>query len=160
MISKVLEIKNCNATDLSNAIYKPKFWEMISPVTKIEAEFIAPNVLQTDIVDEINLAIKIPIKMHGELVLNDKGEQGPQGKLIEFNVRNNKDVKELEGNIRIKQLSPQETKVGVFIHSFTLGSDFLKLFGKFADIVLQTKITNMLRKLETYCLSQRLKDLP
>ncbi len=159
MISKVLEIKNCNATDLLNSVYKPKLWEEISPVTKIEAKFIAPNVLQTVIVDEINIAVKIPIEMRGELVLNDKGEQGPQGRLIEFNVRNNKDVKDLEGNLRIKQISPQITKVGIFIHSFTLGSDFLKLFGKFADIILQTKISAILRKLEAFCLSRNLKDL-
>ena len=42
----------------------------------------------TFIVDEINIGLKIPIEMRGELVLIDKGEQGPQGRLIEFNVRN------------------------------------------------------------------------
>ena len=42
---------------------------------------------------------------------------------------NNKDIKELDGNIRVKALSPNESKIGVFIHNFELSSNFLNLFG-------------------------------
>ena len=54
-ISKVLEINNCNNEILVKAIYKAKFWEEIKPTKKLEAEFIAPNVLYTKVYDEINV---------------------------------------------------------------------------------------------------------
>ncbi|MFX0019997.1 MAG: hypothetical protein ACFFAK_04880 [Promethearchaeota archaeon] len=157
-ISKVLEINNCNNEILVKAIYKAKFWEEIKPTKKLEAEFIAPNVLYTKVYDEINV-IKVPIEMEGELVLIDKGEEQNKGRLIEFNVRNNKDVKDLEGRLRIKALSPSKSKVGVFIENFTLSSDFLNLMGGAADLTLQMKITDMIRNLEKYCKNKKLEEL-
>ncbi len=154
-ISKVLEIDNCNDSDLLKALYVAEFWEEINPLKKMEAKFTAPNVLHTKIYDEIDL-IKIPIEMEGELILSDKGHDPGKGHLIEFNVRNNKDIRELEGRIRIKPLSPNKSKVGVFVESFTLSSDFLRSLGGVSDLVLQSKISKMLRNIEKYC---KTKDL-
>ena len=70
-ISKVLEINNCPKDTLIEAIYTSKFWEELSPVSKIEVNFIAPNVFHSNIVDKIKV-INIPIEMEGELVLTDK----------------------------------------------------------------------------------------
>ena len=156
-ISKVLEINNCNDNDLFKALYIAEFWEEINPSKKMEAKFTAPNVLYTKIYDEIDL-IKIPIEMEGELVLSDKGKDRDKGFLIGFNVRNNKDVRELEGRIRIKPLSPNKSKVGVFVESFTLSSDFLSKLGGVSDLVLQSKISKMLRNIEKYCKTKDLND--
>lgn len=143
---------------LIKAIFKPEFWVMVNPAKSMQAEFTAPNVLYTKIIDEI---INIKIEMEGELVLQDKGDQEEgKGRLIELNVRNNKDVRELEGRMRIKTISNNKSKIGVFINSFKLGSDFLGLIGRnAAELALRTKITDMLRNLEKYVKSKSLEDL-
>lgn len=157
VISKVLEVENCNKEPLLKAIYKPRFWEEISPVSRITASQTAPNVIHTSLVDEIAV-IKIPIEMEGELVFMDRGEEPGKGHLVEFNVRNNKDVRELEGNFRIKQLSNNKAKVGIFIKKFGLESDFLNLIGKStSELVLRTKISDLLRNLERYCKNHELE---
>ena len=156
-ISKVLEIDNCNDSDLLKALYVAEFWEEINPSKKMEAKFTSPNVLHTKIYDEIDL-IKIPIEMEGELVLSDKGQDPGKGHLIEFNVRNNKDIRELEGRMRIKPLSPNKSKVGVFVDTFTLSSDVLRSIAGVGDLVLQNKISEMLRNIEKYCKTKDLKD--
>lgn len=158
IISKVIELDNCNKDLLIKALYTVKFWETVNPAKKIEAKFIAPNVLYSKITDEI---VKIPVEMEGELVLQDEGEQEEgKGRLIELNVRNNKDVRKLEGRLRIKALSDSKSKLGVFIKSFKLGSDFLNLIGKnVAELTLRTKITDMLRNLERWLKSNSLDDL-
>jgi len=156
-ISKVLEVNNCNNERLFQALYKAAFWETINPTKKMEAKFTAPNVLYTKIYDEIDI-IKIPIEMEGELLLADKGEEEGKGRLVEFNVRNNKDVRELEGRIRIKPLSPTKSKLGVFVESFSLSSEFLNLLGGGADLILQRKISEMLRNIEKYCKTKDLQD--
>ena len=158
IISKVVELDNCNKEILIKAIYKPEFWVMVNPAKSMQAEFTAPNVLYTKITDEI---INIKINMEGELVLQDKGEQEEgKGQLIEFNVRNNKDIRELEGRIRIKAISNNKSKIGVFINSFKLSSDFLNLIGRSAaELTLRTKITDMLRNLEKYVKSKSLDNL-
>ena len=157
VISKILEINNCPKDKLLEVIYKAGFWEEISPVTKIEAEMIAPNVLYSNIIDNIKL-INIPIEMEGELVLIDKGEEEGKGRLIEFNVRKNGNIKKLEGNIRIKALSDLKSKIGVFVHKFILSNDFLNLFGGAAELTFRTKLTNLLRNLEKYCKSNDLSN--
>lgn len=116
----------------------------------MEAEFTAPNGLHTKIMDEINV-VKMPIKMEGELVFQDKGEEEDKGRLIELNVRNNKDVKELEARLRVKLLSPTKSKLGVFVQSLILNSDFLNLIGGASELILRTKITDMIRNLEKLC---------
>ena len=158
IISKVVEIDNCSKESFINALYKANFWETINPAKKMEAKFIAPNVLYSKVVEEI---INIPIELEGELVLQDKGEQEEgKGHLIELNVRNNEDVRELEGRIRIKALTPTKSKVGVFVSSFTLSSDFLNLIGKSAaELTLRTKITEMLRNLDRWLKTHSLNDL-
>ena len=157
IITKVVELDNCNKDLLMKALYTEKFWEIVNPAKKIEAKFIAPNVLFSKITDEI---INISIEMEGELVLQDEGEQKEgKGRLIELNVRNNKDVRELEGRIRIKALSPNKTKFGIYIKSFKLGSDFLSLMGNVAELTLRNKITKMLRKLEHWLKNNSLNDL-
>jgi hypothetical protein len=158
IISKVVELDNCNKDTLVRSIFKPEFWIMVNPAKSMQAEFTAPNVLYTKIIDEI---INIKIEMEGELVLQDKGDQEEgKGRLIEMNIRNNKDVKELEGRMRIKALSNNKTKIGVFINSFKLGSDFFNLIGRSAaELTLRTKITEMLRNLEKYVKSKSLEDL-
>jgi len=158
IISKVIELDNCNKELLIKALYTVKFWETVNPAKKIDAKFIAPNVLYSKITDEI---VKIPVEMEGELVLQDEGEQEEgKGRLIELNVRNNKDVRELEGRLRIKALSDNKSKLGVFIKSFKLGSDFLNLIGKSAaEFTLRNKITEMLRNLERWVRNNSLKDL-
>ncbi len=157
IISKVLEINNCNRETFIKVFYKSEFWEAISPTKKMEAEFISPNILHTKIVDEINI-VKIPIEMKGELVFQDKGEQDEKGHLIELNVRNNKDVKELEARIRIKELSLTRSKIGVFVQNLTLSSDFLNLIGGTSELILRTKITDMMRNLERLCKTKSLED--
>ena len=112
VISKVVEIDNCNKEEFVKALFKPGLWEKCSPVKKITVEFIAPNVFRSDIVDGVDI-VKIPIELSGELVMDDKGEEPNKGRLIEFNVRNNKDVKELEGRVRIKALSSNKSKSAV-----------------------------------------------
>lgn len=158
IISKVVEIDNCIKESFINALYKTSFWETINPAKKMEAKFIAPNVLYSKVVEEI---INIPIELEGELVLQDKGEQEEgKGHLIELNVRNNEDVRELEGRIRIKALTPTKSKIGVFISNFTLSSDFLNLIGKSAaELTLRTKITEMLRNLDRWLKTHSLNDL-
>jgi len=156
-ISKILEIDNCNKDILFQALYKAEFWETINPSKKMEANFIAPNVLYTKIYDEIDV-VHVPIEMEGELVLSDKGEIEGKGRLVEFNVRNNKDINQLEGRMRFKALSPNKTKLGVFVESFALSSNFLSLIGSVADFTLQTKITEMMRNVEKYCKTKDLKD--
>jgi len=157
VISKILEIENCPQKDALEALYKPKFWEEISPVTKIEASFPSPNVLRTNIVDHIKV-VNIDVEMEGELVLTDKGEEEGKGRLIQFNVRGNKDVTELEGNIRIKAISPSKSKIGIFIHHFVLSSNFMSLIGGVAELILRTKITSILRNIEKYCKVSQLSD--
>lgn len=156
-ISKILEIDNCNKDLVLEVLYKPEFWEAISPVDKMEASFPAPNVLYTKIVDMIKV-VNIAIEMEGELVLVDRGEEEGKGRLIEFNVRNNEDVKELEGNIRVKALSKTKSKIGVFIHHFHLSSNFLSMFGGASELILRTKIGGILRNIEKYCKTNDLKD--
>lgn len=153
-----MEIENCNKDSFIKAVYKPAFWLTVNPAKKMNAEFIAPNVLHTIIIDEI---INIKIEMEGELVLQDKGEQeGGKGRLIELNVRNNKDIKELEGHMRIKAISNNKSKIGVFITNFRLSSDFLGLIGKnAAELALRTKITDMLRNLDRWLKIHSLDDL-
>jgi len=156
-ISKILEIENCNNETLLKAIYTSEFWEAINPSKKMEAKFIAPNVLYSKIYDQISV-VNVPIEMEGELVLSDKGDQENKGRLIEFNVRNNENVKRLEGRIRVKALSSTKSKIGVFIETLILTSDFLNLIGGAADLTLQMKITDMLRNLEKYCKNKDLND--
>jgi len=163
VISKVLEINNCPNETLIKALYTSKFWELLSPVSSIEVNFTSPNVFYSKIVDEIKITgnlLKIPINMVGEMVLIDKGEEPGKGKLIEFNVRENKDVRDLEGRIRIKALTPTKSKVGIFIHNFVLSSDFLNLIGKGAgELIIRDKITKTLRNLEKHCKTKKLEDL-
>ncbi|MBY9012308.1 MAG: hypothetical protein KGD70_08030 [Candidatus Lokiarchaeota archaeon] len=156
-ISKVLEVNNCNSELLFQALYKAEFWEAINPAKKMDAQFTAPNVLYTKIYDEIDI-VKIPIEMEGELILSDKGEEEGKGRLIEFNVRNNKDIRELEGRLRIKTLSSTKSKLGVFIETFSLSSEFLSLLGGGADLVLQRKISEMLRNIEKICKTKDLQE--
>jgi len=158
IISKVVELDNCNKDLLIKALYTAKFWETVNPAKKMEAQFISPNVLYTKIIDEI---VKIPVEMEGELVLQDQGEQEDgKGRLIEINVRNNKDIKELEGRLRIKELSTNRTKFGIFISSLKLNSDFLNLIGKnVSELTLRNKITEMVRKLERWVKNNSLNDL-
>ncbi len=158
IITKVLEINNCDKETLIRALYKAEFWEAIKPTKKLEAKFIAPNVLYSKMYDEMDL-IKVPIEMEGELVLTDKGEQEEKGRLIELNVRNNKDVRSLEGRLRIKEITPNKTKLGVYITKFTLSSDFLNLIGKSAAYVLRRKISDMTRNLENFCKTNSLSSL-
>lgn len=158
IISKVVELDNCNKDLLIKALYTAKFWETVNPAKKMEAQFISPNVLYSKIIDEI---VKIPVEMEGELVLQDQGEQEDgKGRLIEINVRNNKDIKELEGRLRIKELSTNRTKFGIFISSFKLNSDFINLIGKnVSELTLRNKITEMVRKLERWVKHNSLNDL-
>lgn len=153
-----MEIENCNKESFINAIYKPEFWLTVNPAKEMHAEFLAPNVLFTKITDEI---INIKVEMEGELVLQDKGEQeGGKGRLIELNVRNNKDVSELEGRIRIKEISNNKSKIGIFINSFKLSNAFLGLIGRSAaELALRTKITDMLRNLARWLKSNSLDNL-
>ncbi|MCK4287144.1 MAG: hypothetical protein KAX18_13125 [Candidatus Lokiarchaeota archaeon] len=158
IISKVVELDNCNKDLLIKALYTAKFWETVNPAKKMEAKFVSPNVLYSKIIDEI---VKIPVEMEGELVLQDQGEQEDgKGRLIEINVRNNKDIKELEGRLRIKELSTNRTKFGIFISSFKLNSDFINLIGKnVSELTLRNKITEMVRKLERWVKHNSLNDL-
>ena len=158
IISKVVELDNCNKDLLVKALYTAKFWETVNPAKKMEAKFISPNVLYTKVIDEI---VKIPVEMEGELVLQDQGEEEDgKGRLIEINVRNNKDVKELEGRLRIKELSTNRTKFGIFISSFKMESDFLNLIGKnVSELTLRNKITEMVRKLKHWVKNNSLNDL-
>lgn len=153
-----MEIDNCNKASFINAIYKPEFWLIVNPAKEMHAEFLAPNVLFTKITDEI---INIKVEMEGELVLQDKGEQeGGKGRLIELNVRNNKDVRELEGRIRIKEISNNKSKIGIFITSFKLSNDFLGLIGRnAAELALRTKITDILRNLGRWLKSNSFDNL-
>ncbi|HEY0088187.1 MAG TPA: hypothetical protein VGB37_05050 [Candidatus Lokiarchaeia archaeon] len=157
-ISKVVEIDNCNKDIVLKALFKPKLWEEISPVDYIEAKFTAPNVLFTRIKDHIKI-VNIEVEMVGELLLIDKGEEADKGRLIQFNVRNNENVQELEGNLRVKSLDNNKSKIGVFIRNFKLSNQFLGLFGNTTELILRTKITDMLRNLEKYCKTRDLKDL-
>ncbi|HDZ17123.1 hypothetical protein LCGC14_1242140 [marine sediment metagenome] len=158
IISKVVEINNCKKEDLVKAFFKAQFWEAINPAKKMEAKFISPNVLYTKISDEF---INIQVEMEGELVLQDKGDQpGGKGRLIELNVRNNKDIRELEGNIRIKALTSSKCKIGIFIKNFKLDSDFFNLIGRrVAELTLRSKITDMLRILERWLRTNSLNEL-
>lgn len=158
IISKVVELDNCNKDLLIKALYTAKFWETVNPSKKMEAKFISPNVLYSKIKDEI---VNIPIEMEGELVLQDKGEQEEEkGRLIEINVRNNKYVRELEGRMRIKELSINRSKLGIFIDTFRLDSDFLNLIGKNVSVLtLRNKITEMVRNLERWVKNNSLNDL-
>ncbi|HEC39031.1 hypothetical protein LCGC14_0620890 [marine sediment metagenome] len=158
IISKVLELDNCDKDLFIKVLYSAKFWETVSSTKKIEAKFISPNVLYTKMTDEI---VNIKVQMEGELVLQDKGEQDSgKGRLIELNVRNNKDVKELEGHLRIRALSKNRSKLGIFIKSFKLSNDFANLIGKsVAELTLRTKLTEMLRKLKRWLNHNALESL-
>jgi len=157
-ISKIVEIDNCNKDIVLQALFKPKLWEEISPVDYIEAKFTAPNVLFTRIKDHVKI-VNIEVEMVGELLLIDKGEEADKGRLIQFNVRNNENVQELDGNLRVKSLDNNKSKIGVFIRNFKLSNQFLGLFGNATELILRTKVTDMLRNLEKYCKTKDLKDL-
>lgn len=160
IISKVLEIDGCDVEEVAPALFQPPLWEKISPVSEITVKFSAPNVMYSEFTENVGGVIKIPIEMTGELVLMDKGEEPGKGQLIEFNVRNNHDVRKLEGNIRMKQIAPNKAKIGVFIHALELESNFMNLIGKNAsEFILRTKITQMLRNLEKLCKDGGIKDL-
>ena len=158
-ISKVLEIDNCPTHDLLKAIYKPKFWEVISPVSEIHVKNTAPNVIFSEMVDNIKY-INFPLEMQGELVFEDKGKQKGKGHLVEFNVRNNKDVQKLEGRLRIKPLGQNKSKVGLFIVNFLLENSFLEMLGRdVAEMILRRKTSDLLRGVEQYCRKNDLKEL-
>ncbi|MBY8982197.1 MAG: hypothetical protein KGD57_04555 [Candidatus Lokiarchaeota archaeon] len=157
LISKVVEV-DCDKETLLSAIYKPKLWEVISPVKKIKVEFTAPNVFHSDIIDEIDI-IKIPIELSGDLVLDDKGDTPEKGRLIELNIRNSDNVKKLEARLRIKSLDTNKTKIGVFVHNFILSGNFLNLIGDASELVLRRKVSELLRNLQSYCKSNDLKTL-
>ena len=156
-ITKVLEIENCKKEDLIQAIYVSEFWENITPAQKVEARFIAPNVLYNKIFDQVSV-VNVPIELESEMVFSDKGEQAGKGRLIEINIRNNNEIKNMEGRIRIKSLTPTKSKVGIFIDTLTFSNDFLSLLGGAADMILQTKITEMMRNLQKLCKTKNLKD--
>ncbi|MHA1477431.1 MAG: hypothetical protein ACTSPU_04450, partial [Promethearchaeota archaeon] len=59
---------------------------------------------------------------------------------------------------RIKSLSPTKSKLGIFVESFSLSSEFLNLLGGAADLILQRKISEMLRNIEKYCKTKDLQD--
>ncbi|MFX1238183.1 MAG: hypothetical protein ACFFAS_13915 [Promethearchaeota archaeon] len=159
IISKVVEIENCNKDVLIKALYKPGIWEKCSPVKRIEVEFLSPNVFRSNIIDQVDI-VNIPVEMSGELVMNNKGEEKNKGVLIEINVRNNKEVQALEGRVRIKELSPNKTKIGVFIDNLILNSNFMNILGKnAAELVLRNKLTGLLKNLEKFCQSNDLKEL-
>ena len=107
---------------------------------------------------QVNI-IKIPVKMSGELVLEDKGDTLEKGRLIELNVRNNENIKKLEARLRIKSLETNKSKVGVFVHSFTLASDFLNLIGDASELILRRKLSEILRNLQSYCKSNDINNL-
>ena len=157
IISKVVEL-DCNKDLLVKTFFSAKFWETVNPAKKMEAKFVSPNILYTKVTDEI---VNIPVEMEGELVLQDKGEQEEsKGRLIEINVRNNKDIKELEGRLRIKEISTNRTKLGIFISDFKLSSDFLNLIGKnVSELTLRNKITVMVRNLKRWVKKHSLNDL-
>lgn len=146
--SKVVEV-DCAKEDFLDSIYKPKIWETISPVKKITVEFTAPNVFFSEIYDEVDL-VKMPVEMSGELVMLDKGEVPEKGRLIELNVRNNEDVKKLDGRLRVKSLGPDKTKIGVFITNFQLTSELLNMLGDTSELILRRKINEILRGLQKY----------
>jgi len=156
-ISKILEIENCNKNDLIKAIYTPRLWEQITPVQKIEVEFIAPNVMHSKIHDQIKI-VNVPIEMEAEMVLSDKGEDSGKGHLIELNIRNNEQVQKLEGRLRIKALSSTKSKVGIFIDTIIFTNDFIKLLGGAADMTFQLKVSDMLRNLEKHCKTRSLSE--
>ena len=156
-ISKVLEIENCNKDDLIKAIYTTSLWEKITPVQKIDVEFIAPNVMHSKIYDQIKV-VNVPIEMETEIVLSDKGEEAGKGHIIELNIRNNEQVQQLEGRLRIKALSSTKSKVGVFIDTIIFTNDFLKMLGGAADMNFQLKITDMLRNLQNFCKTRSLNE--
>jgi hypothetical protein len=114
-------------------------------------------VLYSKIYDEIDF-LRLKIEMEGELVLLDKGEEEGKGKIIEFNVRNNKEVRKLEGRARIKYISPVKSKVGIFIDTFTLEDNFFKLIGTASEFILQSKITEIMRNLEKLCKTSNLNN--
>ncbi|MBD3214181.1 MAG: hypothetical protein GF311_16345 [Candidatus Lokiarchaeota archaeon] len=157
LISKVVEV-NGDKESLLDALYKPKLWETISPVKRIEVEFTAPNVFYSEIYDEVDL-INIPIEMSGELVMEDQGEVPDKGRLIELNVRNNKDVEKLEARLRIKAIGPNKSKVGVFVHNFKLNNEFLNLVGDASELILRRKLSEILRNLETFLKDNDVKEL-
>lgn len=157
MISKVLEIE-CGKNDLLKALYKKEIWEIISPVKEITVDFPAPNVMRSEILDEVEL-VKIPIEMSGELVMVDQGEDPGKGRLIELNVRNNKNIKHLEGRLRIKEIGSKRSKVGVFIHNFKLNNEFLSLVGDASELILRNKLSDLMRNLQRYCANNDIKDL-
>jgi hypothetical protein len=157
LISKVVEV-NGDKDSLLDALYKPKLWETISPVKRIEVEFTAPNVFYSEIYDEVDL-INIPIEMSGELVMDDQGEVPDKGRLIELNVRNNKDVEKLEARLRIKALGPDKSKVGVFVHTFKLNNEFLNLVGDASELILRRKLSEILRNLENFLKDNDVKEL-
>jgi len=156
-ITKVLEIENCKKEDLIRAIYVSEFWENITPAQKVEARFIAPNVLYNKIFDQVSV-VNVPIELESEMVFSDKGEEAGKGRLIEINIRNNNEIKRMEGRLRIKALTPTKSKVGIFIDTLLFSNDFLSLLGGAADMILQTKITEMMRNLQKLCQTKNLAD--
>ncbi len=158
IISKVVEIDNASKDQVIKALYSEAVWRDISPVKEIDAHFPSPNVLYSKIRDEIKV-VKVPIEIEGELIFSDLGEEAGKGRLIEFNMRNNKDVDRFEGRIRIKSLSPTQTKIGVFIQELKLTSEFLNLLGGASELILRTKLTELLRNLERLCKNDKLKEL-
>lgn len=156
-ITKVLEIENCKKEDLIRAIYVSEFWENITPAQKVEARFIAPNVLYNKIFDQVSV-VNVPIELESEMVFSDKGEEAGKGRLIEINIRNNNEIKRMEGRLRIKALTPTKSKVGIFIDTLLFSNDFLSLLGGAADMILQTKITEMMRNLQKLCKTKNLAD--
>lgn len=156
-ISKILEIENCNNEDLIKAIYTTSFWEKITPVQKIEVEFISPNVLQSKIHDHIKV-VNVPLEMETEIVLSNKGEDPGKGHLIELNTRNNDQIQKFEGRLRIKAISPTKSKVGIFIDTIIFTNDFIKLLGGAADMTFQLKVSDMMRNLEKHCKTSSLNE--
>ena len=105
---------------------------------------------------EQNALAALSIANYGYIMENGKVVlDGESAKLMD-----NKDVKELEGRLRVKSLSSSQSKIGVFVKQFKLSSDFLNLIGKnAAELILRTKITGLLQNLKKYCSSNNLKEL-
>jgi hypothetical protein len=154
IMSEIIEVQNASEEKILKKLREADFWIQIIPAKQKIVEMRAPNVLYTSISEEIRMDLlglanikPIKLEFEGELVLEDKGSD-ENGHFLDFNVRKNTLITELEGRLRLKKISngiSNGLKVGIFIYVFKINNQFLGSLGQnAADLILRSKLRELL----------------
>ncbi|MHA1340470.1 MAG: hypothetical protein ACTSRZ_09605 [Promethearchaeota archaeon] len=151
ILSIIENIKSpLNEKELTQKLEDKDFWEKIIPTKEKLVKKKAPNVLFIIINEEFQFdpvgITKLSLKIEGELLFERKGAD-MKGEIVDFYIRNNTHLDELDGRIRIRK-NREMLKIGVFIYSLRVKNIDLNIGQQAIEFVLRTKIREMLKNIE------------